>query len=1334
MASLKEFLRPPVFADEDQTRTAAQLNAILLTTTFVLLALAAILFLTGEGQFSPAVFVPFVLALVMAGLLYISRLRHLRLTSYLYLGLGWLGILYMAFIYNGVRDSSYVATIVVILAASLLISWRAAALFTALSVGAGWLLAYGETSGLLAITYSSTPLFYIRGLTFVFALAGLLIYLLVNTLRHSLAQARRSNQELAALSAELEERVAARTQDLNLAAQIGREVSQVRGLNLLLPQAVQLIYESFNLYQVQIYLVDEGEKQLVLRASTGHVGEQLMVDGHQLPLDESSMNGTAVVQKRPIIVSDTMQSQQFRPHPLLPETRAELVMPLLVGEQVFGVLDLQSNRTDNLTEETLPAFSVLAGQLAIAIQNEYQNQAVQRALQEVQQAGQFRDTLLGSIPNPIFYKDASGAYLGFNQPFLDSLGQPAEALLGKTVFDLQTDRELAEKYHAMDMALLENPDKPQIYEAPVIYADGSQHDVLFNKSAFRNPDGSVGGLIGAMLDITDRKRAETRLSKQAADLQTVALIATQVGAALDEQETLQAFVDLSKQRFGLYHTHVYLLTGARDELVLTAGAGEVGRDMAAAGHTISLQQEQSLVARAARSRRGVIVNDVRQDPGFLANPLLPETRAEMAVPIIVGDRLLGVLDVQADSADYFDENDVMVQTTLAAQLGVALENARQYQQTQEALGEANKFRQLTQAAGQGVGLATLDGEILYMNPALITLLGRQTLDEVRGRPVTEFYRPEEADFVLREAIPVVLEYGAWAGEVAMLHLDGEIVPTIHSIFLVRDENGRPLFLGNSVVDITDRKLAEEAQQALATELENERRTLEAIFQNLPAGIFVADASSGRPLLANDLAIEMMGLGSLSEGEREGLAQAYQIYVHGSGDVYPMEALPLTRAMSGEKSTVDDMEVRRPDGSRALLEVTGAPIFAPDGQVSAAIIIFQDISNRKQVEEARDQLNRELEERLEQVNSLQRAMTRQGWQAFLTATERPLQGFSFTGDTVQPIRQELSEVASSATINLNELGEPSIHPERKMMANPLQLHGETIGIIGARSSDGGPIDEEKEFLLAAFSAQVAEALERARLFEETELGRQRLDVQARELAVINEVAQSVSQLLEPADLLETIFKQVQRALTADAFIVATYDERTGMVTYPLVYDGGQRFQPPTGRPAADNPWLQVVQTGQPVLINRTPEEVAARLTDLADAPEQRLGQAGRVSASLIFVPLFLGQKAIGAMSVQSYDHAAYDESDLALLTGIANHVAVALENARLYTETQRRAEREALVNAITQKIQGTLTVEKALETAVAELGRVFQAPYAVAEIVLSGQENGRSQPHTHIEKE
>ena len=88
--------------------------------------------------------------------------------------------------------------------------------------------------------------------------------------------------------------------------------------------------------------------------------------------------------------------------------------------------------------------------------------------------------------------------------------------------------------------------------------------------------------------------------------------------------------------------------------------------------------EKSLVARALRERNSIIVNDVRSEAGFLPNPMLPETRAEMAVPMIVGDKVIGVFDVQSDTAGHFTDEDANIYTTLASQVAVALQNARLY--------------------------------------------------------------------------------------------------------------------------------------------------------------------------------------------------------------------------------------------------------------------------------------------------------------------------------------------------------------------------------------------------------------------------------------------------------------------------------------------------------------------------------------------------------------------------------------------------------------------------------------------------------------------------------
>ena len=174
----------------------------------------------------------------------------------------------------------------------------------------------------------------------------------------------------------LEQRVAERTAkmerrnlDLALAAEVGQTVSQVRELNDMLKDAAEIIRAFFGLYYVQIYLVNESQTELNLQFGTGAVGAELMSRKHRLPLNAESINGRAAVTKRSVVIGDTSTSSTFRPNPLLPNTRSEVAVPLLVGDTLVGVLDAQSERIGQLGEEALLAFEPMAGQMAVAIQN-----------------------------------------------------------------------------------------------------------------------------------------------------------------------------------------------------------------------------------------------------------------------------------------------------------------------------------------------------------------------------------------------------------------------------------------------------------------------------------------------------------------------------------------------------------------------------------------------------------------------------------------------------------------------------------------------------------------------------------------------------------------------------------------------------------------------------------------------------------------------------------------------------------------------------------------------------------------------------------------------------
>lgn len=198
--------------------------------------------------------------------------------------------------------------------------------------------------------------------------------------------------------------------------------------------------------------------------------------------------------------------------------------------------------------------------------------------------------------------------------------------------------------------------------------------------------------------------------KRAIQLATVARVSTSIASILDQTELLQSVVDQTKDNFNLYHAHIYLANETGDYLVLAAGAYDVGRKMVAQGWRIPINHEHSLVARAAREMHGVIVNDIRNEPDFLPNELLPQTLSEMAVPLITGDLVLGVLDVQSDRIGHFTEDDVSIFTTLALQVAVALQNARQYQRAERRSKELAILNELSRSLTSAIAT----GDVLQM--------------------------------------------------------------------------------------------------------------------------------------------------------------------------------------------------------------------------------------------------------------------------------------------------------------------------------------------------------------------------------------------------------------------------------------------------------------------------------------------------------------------------------------------------------------------------------------------------------------------------------------------
>lgn len=189
-------------------------------------------------------------------------------------------------------------------------------------------------------------------------------------------------------------------------------------------------------------------------------------------------------------------------------------------------------------------------------------------------------------------------------------------------------------------------------------------------------------------------QSEQLVAERTAQLQATADISRATAGIRDLDELLSLAVEMIRGRFGFYHASVFLLDEAGEYAVLRESTGEVGAQLKARGHRLAVGS-RSLVGWVTQNRRLRIARDVADDPFHFKNPLLPETRSECCLPLLVGDRLLGALDVQSRELDDFNENDLKALQVLADQLSIAIENADLFERTQAALTEAQLLYQRT---------------------------------------------------------------------------------------------------------------------------------------------------------------------------------------------------------------------------------------------------------------------------------------------------------------------------------------------------------------------------------------------------------------------------------------------------------------------------------------------------------------------------------------------------------------------------------------------------------------------------------------------------------------
>jgi diguanylate cyclase (GGDEF)-like protein/PAS domain S-box-containing protein len=214
----------------------------------------------------------------------------------------------------------------------------------------------------------------------------------------------------------------------------------------------------------------------------------------------------------------------------------------------------------------------------------------QKATRDLRTQLSFSQQLLEAIPNPVFFKDPSGRYLGCNRAFEEYVGVSRDQLIGKTVFDI-APADIADRSQMFDTALIGQPGT-QVYEASVAFAkDGERRDVIFNKATFFDPSGAVAGLVGVVVDITQRKQLEAETRESNERLRAVIQAAPMAIIARDRQEVVRMWNPAAERMFGWTEAEVL---GTRSTIVPESmrEATDALRLRAEAGETIIIEETQ----------------------------------------------------------------------------------------------------------------------------------------------------------------------------------------------------------------------------------------------------------------------------------------------------------------------------------------------------------------------------------------------------------------------------------------------------------------------------------------------------------------------------------------------------------------------------------------------------------------------------------------------------------------------------------------------------------------------------------------------------------------------
>lgn len=513
-----------------------------------------------------------------------------------------------------------------------------------------------------------------------------------------------------------------------------------------------------------------------------------------------------------------------------------------------------------------------------------------RAKTEAKMHEQYRfvQTLLHTVPNPIFYKDTDGRYIGCNRAFEQFFGMPKEALIGRTVYDMGP-KQIADKYFEKDNELFQQPGT-QVYEGKVKDKNGVLKEVIFNKATFNDESGNIAGLIGVIADITKRKQMEQSVKESEERFRSLFDNAS-VGIALVDRDGYVLMANDADCNFLGY---------PREELV--------GMHLSEFTYPGDLQVDRELYESLMKRENSSYAIDkryVRKD----------------------GTVVWGRLSVSLIR----DEEDRPKYTAIICK------DITEQRKGEEALIKAKEqYEKVVEDLPDLICRYKQDTIITFVNEAYANYFGKSR-DELIGTSFLQLVPPESHKYIrtrissLSEISPVTsMEHEAIAP-------DGKLRWQLWRDRALFDSSGNVVEIQSIGQDITERKEAEK-------KLQESRAFLQTVIDSVAEPIMVI-GTDFKVVMMNRAACEFSG------GDKKELPFCYEVFhkedqqCKDKGIVCPLEEVRKT----GSEVTIVHEHIRH-DGEKRLVEIIASPLRNLNGSLQGIIESQRDITEKKRTEE------------------------------------------------------------------------------------------------------------------------------------------------------------------------------------------------------------------------------------------------------------------------------------------------------------------------------------------------------------------------------------------------